>query len=803
MSKPAQKAQVDLSLNRQPKISDSDTRKTIQQLDDRLRDLSERFIPPQPYLLSVPSAYPYRYSSRFFNSWYIGTPFTPDEEQLQYLSFLSHQNQDEELLNVLGGWADEQGNFAEQEPSPTPGIVSAPGTPLQQPSRKKISLKDYKSKDKTKENTPVSKPDKLDPKKQVMKSEARDGTARNVDLGTGTKVGHKLDKAESQSTTKGSTFRTGETKTTQPAKSRADDQPSPRKRRKLDTEDSNSSEERTTVKKESKPLSKEVKSLPPMLSPTLPSSEKPVSRKELPKLLSPALPPTLEKAVAKFLAEAAENSPSKKPEVAKAASSIASDVITEKKSIANSTLDNIRGRSDSQLSTKSGAPAIRIASPQVKPLVKAESRPTTPLQNGARPSPGPRQSKTIILKYGKKNRKRVDALLRFSRSKKPKSASDEITKRANEPEPIAKGLMTDSKKSEAKRPAEPSPELPVKKHKTSSLLETPERTRTPNNLAAKSPVPSNPVAKPKEELATPKRDLKPSAMQRVASSEGFDAKTPPIGRNNTSTPLSTAGTSQTKLSPVPSSLSGSREDRTAWTELKDKYFAVGRALKREGAALAEKRNDHDQALSVVVSIEATLCFMINLAAQSHIRPNSDPGWSSMFPYQIQVSRASRKYRHLHGLMIQLGAVCRQIFHNHNIDRLSRDSLPDEHCGSAPTPGSDGTTKTDDPEKYKKRYIEFRDQLVSNSRELQSAWLDGSRHLSPYLVERDYPTTWSKRTKDTTRRGMEKLNPVSIGKEFYLPLDTNSTVFEAMRFSLSLLEEWTLREKIQWKTKIEL
>jgi hypothetical protein len=53
------------------------------------------------------------------------------------------------------------------------------------------------------------------------------------------------------------------------------------------------------------------------------------------------------------------------------------------------------------------------------------------------------------------------------------------------------------------------------------------------------------------------------------------------------------------------------------------------------------------------------------------------------------------------------------------------------------------------------------------------------------------------------RLQEKLSPSKIPKDFHLPLDPNTTAFEAARFGVAFLEEWTEREKIDWKTRIEL
>ena len=291
-------------------------------------------------------------------------------------------------------------------------------------------------------------------------------------------------------------------------------------------------------------------------------------------------------------------------------------------------------------------------------------------------------------------------------------------------------------------------------------------------------------------------------MRRVESSDYQDVPTPTGERGRVSTPAAVP-----KTSPQPTTTTSREEERHLWTGINTKFFALGRSLKHEGTKIGPSANGQVKGYSgksVALLTEALVCFMINISAQAHARPGVDPGWTSIIPYHIFLFRASRRHPHLHGLVVQLGAVCRQLIHKCDMDRLARDPLPDDYCNSAPTPGSDGNTKTnEDAEKYKKSYIEFKDNLIQNARELQTAWLEGSRQLSPDVLKREYPNTFSKRAKDSSIRLQEKPTPSKISKEFYLPLDANTTAFEAARFALAFLQEWAEKEKVEWKTSVEL
>ncbi|KAK7888363.1 hypothetical protein LTR67_008709 [Exophiala xenobiotica] len=787
------------------------TGKIIAQLDERIHHLQEHIVPRQPYLVSVPSDVPYRHSSRFTNTWYEGTPFDRHEEQLQYLSFLAHQGDHESLLKVEGGWADEQGNPIEEELSPRTVPASGRNTPAEPGHRKRISLKDYKTKSKSPPTT------HLRPHSLALENKVKDvginpvvrtqETAKAPQLNTDKeepppKVDVRVSDCKSEAP-----LSNGPVSAANPRKDQAEEGSSPAKKQKLlpPSEDSRSVAKSPKVESQQPSMK-----LPTLLSPTLPSPE---DENRLPQLLSPVLPPSLAKAM----------SSSPNP------TSLGSPVIglhqrTEsvRSILAGADLDNDPSNDRSKLAP-AGSRVRSDSTPNAvrtilgsKVLSKNGSKVGTPLQNGARASPGPRQRHTIILKYGKKNRKRVEALLKFApRPKKevvkqeasntpeirPKKELIKQEDRDGQRTPDVKVKLSalDDVKLEKKRKAEDSPRLAVKKMKSSNLTaEDVKRPSTPVPPASRTPL----MSQSRPTFTTPKKELKSTAMRRVESSDGIDVPTPTGDKGRVSTPVSAP-----KPSPQPTSLSSREEERQQWSTMNTKFFTLGRSLKHEGTSMLPASDDDSKpaqsAKAVILIIEALLCFMINIAAQGHARPSVDPGWRSIILYHIFVWRASRKYPHLHGLVVQLGAVCRQYVQKYELEKLARDPLPEDYCNSAPTPSSDGNTRpSEDVEKYKKRYIQFRDDMIHNIHELQTAWLDGFRQLSPELLRREYPNTWGKRAKDASARMQEKPSPSKIARDFYLPMDANTTPFEAARFGLAFLEEWAEKEKIEWKTKMD-
>jgi hypothetical protein len=787
-------------------------------LNARITRLSENTLPKQPYLLSVPSDVPYRHSSRFVQTWHVGTPFDRREEQLQYLSFLPHNGPLEDLLKVEGGWADDDGNFVSERERTAPP-QSAPNTPPEQANRKKISLKDYKKEKGQNESGIVPQQPKVVPKPEKPLNLKRESTPLEVkkELQLLEVKQEQKPKMPSRSPERReikpergrSPVRAADRKptvsgldgTTSPALKREDDS-RPAKKRKL----SGSPPPKPEADRSLPP-----KRLPKLLSPTLPSS--PQRNNELPELLSPLLPPSLMKA----LATPPSSSRSDSANAHKRSDSVRSILgainedgprSTDKNSLTVGAAGN-RVRSDSQHSARSAAsPSSKVLSrPGIKAGVSTPNR-----------SPGPRQRHTIALKYGKKNSKRVQALLRFpSRPIKVPVKTvpqDESTKSDPKPLPPREPPKEPPKVKVAR---DTSPDRPVPKSKP-PLSEAIKRPSTPLTNGFRDPKRAASPAM-KTIAATPKKELKSSAMRRVESVEGADPSTPG-GKPRESTPASVERSRIPKSSPLPNgSSTHDHSDRHAWQQFeKDRdYFTFARNIKHEGSKLADQATSlTEMHKPILLLIEALLGFMLNTAVQTQVRPRTDL-WTSILGYYKFIHARTKDFPHLHGLVVQLGAVCRQAIHKANLDRLARDPLPtDEHAGAAPTPGSDGTTKTgaEDAEGSKKKYLAFRDELIDNANQLQTAWLNGSRLLSTELLQKEYQETWRARIKDFEHRGVDRHKPVRTGndansgewvlaKGYYLPLDPASSAFEAVEYALKVMGEWADREDVDWRARLQL
>ena len=753
-------------------------------LDAQITEVSQNVWPNQPYVLTVPSEKPYRLQPA---RWWLNTPFSRKEEQLQYASLLTHQGTDESLLRVDGSRIEEDGSLIIHAPaSPRSEKTSRPQTPVDNMPKKKISLKDYKQKDRSAAQTPERPSTSTDMRKQAIKShkEEQDVVRQTTTTKKESDVRPERVPAPIPTTTPALSPRRDEPVSQSSAATQKDkDTQRPTKKRRLSEENPKLITPKT-VKTERDPVIK--KSLPQLLSPDMPSTKKKEKSRGLPSLLSPKLPPSLEKAVAV---------PARTDEVRAILKTLDSPVRLNEKKKEESTANRVR--SESQTSARPGTPGIRISSPGLKAVGTPISKPTTnPIARVA--SPKPRQRHTIVLKYGKRNVKRVQALLKF----KPRPQKQPVNQaEPDRPSTSKQPARQDPPPTARKRPAENADSMAIKKPRLASQdSERLDRPSTPKpDISSHSPLPN---AKSKTAFSTPRKDagqLRSATMQRVASTDTIEAKTPQES-GRLSTPV--AQQPHRKNSPAPGSTPAKTDAHSAWNELQERIFQLGRSLKKEGSQLASESDSKSKQLGVVLLIEALLCFMIRSAAQGQMHTR-DPFYDSIIPYFNMVYAQSRPFKHLHGLTVLLGAVIRQHMHQEHLKRLAKHTYFDDPV-SAPTPGSDGATKgNDDVNKRQKSLTELRDELVSNANHLKTAWLEGSKQLSWSMIEDQYPSTWMHKAEGYSVRNPDRLNPKDIGTDYYLPLDVSSSCFEATNFALEFLREWAMIEAVPWKARIQL
>ncbi|EGE81525.1 hypothetical protein, variant [Blastomyces dermatitidis ATCC 18188] len=815
-------------------------------VNTRFKHLSDKVLPASPYLLKVPTERPFHLGSRFVSNWAVGDnrPFAPEEEHLQYMTFLPHQVEDT-LLVAVGGWSDERGNIMEEDTSKVPSIATSPSvdTPKQKLQRKKISLSDYKKKayetpkSPPRSATPVNRRNGTDrltpavkpksprepvptPKVPVILPSKRKAT-------TSVTTDNCSDNANGISQSKSS--RDGNSRSTpsshKPPPS-ARESPPPTKKPRLSTT-KEPPDNKPTRQRNAPPV------VPALLSPTLPPTS---VTPRLPRLLSPTLPPDIEEELAKIkggeLSIDRISSPRKAPSP--------STITGSKPERPLPKSNKPRPHSSSTSSSSDKTTKARVSSSSSKPQDNSVARPVpsnnqrsravdhTQSQISSKPKGTTQLAKPkliVKLRYGRSNRKRIEALLRFS-GKYKSTPHHQSSKQKREPESQRKSKTAPSSKSTEVQRAEKRPRQTdeddsqgsVPKRQKSATLPASERPRTPATTAFKSPsVPQQPTSVSKGQFLTPSKDLRATTMRRLGSGDG-DSKLPAgLDRGmNTSTPGS-AEKATTKHSPVTPSDNPQNKPRDtaesrSWQEESQKYFNIGRELKRSSQRYpGPHATDADHKLSAAIAVEAVLCFILAFILDDRHRTlnrrlGDSSTWLSIVPYWKMVKGNMDKYPHLHALCSLLGAVFHEIIHGLDLERLAMTALPSDHS-PAPTPGSDGNTVTSEESKKQQQHRDFMDlrkRLVDSHREARALWLEGSRKLSEDVLTHQYPETWSKRSMNFSERGREKA--LVLGEysgEYFLPLDRTATPLEAIRFGWVFLTEWTKKERVEWKGQLGL
>lgn len=811
---------------KRPSVSDKGS------IDQRLKRLKEEVLPFYPFLLTVPTDVPFRLGSRFVNNWAVGAdgPFAPEEQQLQYMTFLTHHEGDS-LLVAVGDWSDETGNIMGDQRSAPKSTAS---TPTGGSIKKKISLSDYKRK---RSGSLASPSTSLAANRSMSTSQVPDD---NQQLSKTTSTENSVQRHPSAPLSSKSTSRPAPESTarkrapgpeheqSRPREAKHSEIRSPKRPRLsperavcCDTDPKNSSN-----------------GLPALLSPTLPPT---TIGRGLPRLLSPTLPPNIEKELARLREESPLRGSSQKRSNP-STSTISKGDMTKFKS---------SGRSKAQLNSSS------LSSPSVhsKPRNAADKdpnlnsdggdlseRPTTKLHSHTvdkLPQPSNTTRRTyksllspkadrhassgrlqlvVKLRYGRPNSKRVEALLKFSGRRKTfaevspsKYSSNQEVHRSKEEERIQKDPGPDHLASVSNRP-----EKRARRDEMTGSVR--ERSKDLKNSAS-SVEPKTPVSQPSTSTSvqrqqgkaermsiTPVKDHK--SLRRV---ESDDRKTPPPSWQAIK---STPGDSEaaTKLSPRPSE-EGTRSrnsERRAWRDEFQKYGNLGRELKHAAERHTAKNGvtTADKKFAAVTAIEAILCFILAFVADDQAKSlarqvGESSTWLSILAYWRVVKKNCSPYPPLHSLCLLLGAVSYDAIHALDLERLAIISLPGDHT-PVPTPGSDeNAVMPDESKRSRKEFFELKTRLPECYKESQRLWVEGTRGLSEDILTRELPVTWSKRSQSYSEWGNQQLKVGQFSGEYFLPLGRTTTPVEVVRLGWSILNEWCAKEGVDWNGRLGL
>ncbi|KAJ5641590.1 hypothetical protein N7490_005590 [Penicillium lividum] len=759
-----------MSVNDQPPSVDvtislraSQPASELQILDQRLKRLSDDVLPPHPYLLTLPTKAPFRLGSRSANNWAIGhdRPFNLEEQELQYMTFLTHNDTDS-LLRAVGDWSDEKGRMmADRSTAPTTAEI-----PKDTIAKKKISLNDYKNQ-KNSGPSPATHDQKgrdgyHPPIREKLQQTPKPGLVKKSDK---TEPVYHLPKSQPHaSADKGLKKRpsSSDLEAVNSSASRGQDMNLFKKRR-LSPE--------KEVRRDPTPSKSNSPRLPALLSPTLPPTGP-----KLPRLLSPTLPPDIEKELARL----GDRSPIRH--------SPKRDIIIPKQ------------KRDETAQTRT-------------PTTITNSGVISNLQNGRAGviSKETNHEMIVRLRYGKGNKKRIEALLKFSgkrKSNRPDSPPghdidpDEITHAERNRE--RSGLVHGNGSSDRAKPKS--------KHDDEVSNRGAGRSKDAKGTIEKHPAPAS---HPSRATLSTNDKVKPSSVPLIKDPKASITRRNDLGEGEGSTPVSptTKGHSTDpgiRGSPSQPDGRSRNTDRRAWRDEFQRFTNIGRELKHAAVRYNAKPDSSsaDDKLAAVTAIEAIMCFILAFVADDQCKVltrqvGDSSTWQSILAYWRVVKKNSVSYPALHGLCLLLGAVSYGAIHSLDLERLTVIPLPGEHT-PVPTPGSDGNTVlSDENKKSRKEFLELKNRLPECWKESQKLWLEGTRSLSEEILSSDFPNTWSLRSHNHGERGKATPIPGDYTGDYFLPLGGTTPPIEVVRFGWSLLREWCTQEKVEWNGRLGL
>ena len=390
------------------------------------------------------------------------------------------------------------------------------------------------------------------------------------------------------------------------------------------------------------------------------------------------------------------------------------------------------------------------------------------------------------------------------RGDRPEGRSDNKATQARRDEPT-KNNEKRRREDDPKDTSEPT----QKRQKAPSGLDLSQKPRTPIPPPFKSPA----IRSGSLQNLTPKKDLKPTTMHRINSTDG-DVKTPqgaPRGVTPIAPDSAERGTREGRSTSNTSTTTGpfpNRSDESAsWKAEHYRLMALGRQLKHDAKPLWESLDPMTEKRGIAVAIETILCYMLAFitldeSKRTHRLSADAIGWRSMLPYIEQIRDKSGHIQLMHGLLCQLEAICRSIVLKLEADKLERDSIPLDY----PSPESDGKLVTDPPAKVlqnRKELADYRSKFFENLRSTNSMWGRAAMQLPVRKLAASFPKTWDAAAVEYTPQMKQGLVLKKYAGNFVLPLHAASTGIEAVRAGWSMLTEWCEKEGVKWEQKMEL
>ncbi|KAH7371943.1 hypothetical protein BKA66DRAFT_572512 [Pyrenochaeta sp. MPI-SDFR-AT-0127] len=737
-------------------------------------------VPRAPYILSTPSMNPYRYhSQQEANAWMVGRLWRHDEEHMQYRTYL-YREPCQDCFELQAGEDDEP------EPEHPKTQASSTGT------KKKMNLSAFKVKQANGTATPGTKTTSpnLGPTKHTL--EQANGVKQSEKPSAPAK---RADKSPKRSSHDSRDDRRAD---------KANHRDPPPSRHQPPSQRSEPAPPKANPDKPD-PSSATPHGLPPMLSPVHGPLGIPYG---LPSILSPTLPSNIQAELDR--------------------------------------LETQRKRAESNASTSSSdrksqtlaVPNAQSLDPDQTP--KSEVRMRSVSVNGKSPHVEPANmgekdaSLVVKLKFSKTKAPTVKQILRLP----PKRANVEKKERPDPPKevlaelqaiavdrvvikkkpipkiaarrqpdtslptsaPIGKPAATTTKTAE-KRPRiddEASLAAPSKRPRAGS---TQDRPITPLQQVISSPALPNEsgMQKSHAQYTTPKKDIKTVNMLRTQSAESYDT-TP--GRSGT-TP---AGTKlEHRAGPTSAPLNGKKQaDISLLSQTSMKLNQMGRALKHEATKIltapSNKISKQDEKRAAVTNLECILSYMAAYYAQDlslNLRGRAgevEQTWKTLLPLCLSYARSTRDFKHLDGLRSYLSSIIASSICTHVSQRASAAKPHDSPHDIAHAELAKQHTSLAD------NFALLSDHTLKMNRHYQDARIA----LSIEDLQTTYKKTYAAREVNTKLvREPEKVSGARMSGPYFLPLSTDTTPIQAVRFGLKFLGEYCEKEKLEYRLRVNL
>ncbi|KAF2003098.1 hypothetical protein P154DRAFT_520444 [Amniculicola lignicola CBS 123094] len=737
-------------------------------------------IRPAPYIISTPSLEPYQHRDReSARSFMMGKLWGTDEAHLQYRTFKYREPYGDIFVMQTGEDVDPEPEWPQSQAS----------NAERQGPKKKMTLSAYKEKKKGggavaaafEKPSPSLAPTKAavdQPKAVKHTGESASSKAQKAQNGAPAKRPAPEDILPERA----------EKRRREQNEERVRQPKQPAQPKKTDVSDVKKSPDQSVASNASP------HGLPPMLSPIGESLQNPHN---LPPILSPTLPPNIQAELDRL-------------------------EIQRKRTDSNASTSSSDRKSQNLNVPDTDVPK-RSEPPKVESKLhtaKTEKSPNSPLPKPVEPPSAP--TLMVKLKIGKHIKKRAADLLRLppkpcaavvaekkerehglakdrTEPEKPRQKTTDaapakakdvpkiVARNVDTPAPRTKAPSTTLKLAE-KRPRvddDASLAVPSKRPRASTL----ERPSTPAQQATTSPSLSNKSSTQKNGIyTTPRKDLKSISMSRMNSAEGFDS-TP--GRSG-ATPAGKLPNG--KLAPTSAPINGKvQADIHALSQASMKLNALGRSLKHEVQKIMKESGDRpsrkDAERAAITSVECILSYMTAYQVQDRStslrgRPlDVENTWVTLLPLCMSYTGRTKDFAHLDGLRLHLCSVISSTICSHVSNRARAYSPKD-----APTAEMAANLKL----------------LADHFKLLTRSSMDATVALSYEDIMSNYPKTYRAREADVhLAKETETFSANDLSGPYFLPIGSETTPLQAVRFGLRLLREHVESQKLDYTLRVNL